>query len=107
MSKKLIKKESAAAANDKFPPFQSRYEAYGMLKSKYEEIKEEIDDIGEGILEDYWNLCRGTDETKNLLYSLESAINCSIQELIQLGTIVHKSKNLEENKNDNRPRVAD
>ena len=78
----------------------SRYEVYGVFKDKYEKIKEEIDDIGEGILVDYWKLCRGSkkrghEEAKKLLDCLEAAINCSHQELIQLDAMVKKAKNLE------------
>jgi len=102
--KKLIENE-LKAANDKFPPFQSRHEAYGILCEEYEELCEEIDDIGEGILVDYWQLCRnskncGPEEAKKLLEALESAINCGFKELIQLGAMIQKSKELEgRNKN--------
>jgi len=114
--KKLIENE-LKAANTKFPPFNSRHEAYGVLKEEYEEIKEEIDDIGIGILKDYWKLCRklknknqvapglidkgyystyGDKEAKKLLDNLEAAINCSFKELLQLGAMVQKAKKLEE-----------
>lgn len=112
---KLIENE-LKAANNKFPPFQSRHEAYGVLLEEYEEIKEEIDDIGTGIIKDYWKLCRklknknqvapglvdkgyystyGDKEAKKLLDNLEAAINCSFKELIQLGAMVQKAKILE------------
>jgi hypothetical protein len=97
--KKLIENE-LKAANDKFPPFHSRHEAYSVLLEEYQEFKEEIDDIGEGILVDYWKLCRGSknfshEEAKRLLDCLETAINCAFKELIQLGAMVKKAKNLE------------
>jgi hypothetical protein len=102
--KKLIENE-LKAANDKFPPFQSRHEAYGVLLEEYEELSAEIDDIGTGILKNYWRLCReskkrDSEEAKKLLEALEAAINCSFQELIQLGAMIQKAKELEgRNKN--------
>jgi hypothetical protein len=80
--------------------FNSRYEVYGVFKDKYEKIKEEIDDIGDGILVDYWKLCResknsDSEEAKKLLEALEAAIDCSHQGLIKLGAMVKKAKNLE------------
>jgi hypothetical protein len=102
--KKLIENE-LSAANDKFPPFQSRHEAYGVLLEEYEELSAEIDDIGTGILKNYWRLCReskkcDSEEAKKLLDSLEAAIDCSFQELIQLGAMIQKAKELEgRNKN--------
>jgi hypothetical protein len=102
--KKLIENE-LKAANDKFPPLQSRYEAYGVLLEEYEELSAEIDDIGTGILKNYWRLCReskkcDSEEAKKLLEALEAAINCSFQELIQLGAMIQKAKELEgRNKN--------
>jgi hypothetical protein len=98
--KKLIENE-LKVANDKFPPFQSRHEAYSVLLEELQELQEEIDDISYGIINDYWQLCRGSkkrnsEEAKKLLDSLESAINCAFKELIQLGAMVQKSKNLEE-----------
>ena len=100
--KKLIENE-LKVANDKFPPFQSRHEAYSVLLEELQELQEEIDDIGEGILLDYWQLCReskkrNSEEAKKLLDSLESAINCSFKELIQLGAMVKKAKILEKEK---------
>jgi hypothetical protein len=96
----LIEKE-LAAANDKFPPFQSRHEAYGVLLEELQELQEEIDDISYGIMQDYWKLCRGSkncshEEAKKLLDALEAAINCAFKELLQLGAMVQKSKKLEE-----------
>jgi hypothetical protein len=98
--KKLIENE-LKAANDKFPPFQSRHEAYGVLLEEYEELSAEIDDIGTGILKNYWRLCReskkrDSEEAKKLLEALEAAINCSFKELIQLGAMIQKAKILEE-----------
>lgn len=99
--KKLIENE-LKAANKKFTPFQSRHEAYGVLLEEYEEIKEEIDDIGTGIIKDYWRLCRdsktkayGDMEANRLLDCLDAAINCAFKELIQLGAMVQKAKTLE------------
>jgi len=98
--KKLIENE-LKVANDKFPPFQSRHEAYSVLLEELQELQEEIDDISYGIIQDYWKLCRGSkkrgpEEAKRLLDCLETAINCAFKELLQLGAMVKKSKNLEE-----------
>lgn len=112
---KLIDNE-LKAGNEQNPPFHSRHEAYGVMKEEYEELKAEIDDIGIGVLEDYWKLVRrfkhkdtvapglvekgyystyGDKEAKKLLDLLESAIKCSFKELLQLGAMVKKAKNLE------------
>lgn len=92
--KKLIENE-LREANNKFPEFQSRHEAYGVLK-------EELDDIGTGILIDYWQHCRndkynkyGNKDTNNLLDCLEAAVNCAMKELIQVGAMIQKAKFLE------------
>jgi hypothetical protein len=89
-------------ANKEFPLFQSRHEAYGVMKEELEEVIEEIKDIEIGILEDYWKLCRNSknkqhnDKNCNILLNcLESAIICSMKELIQLGAMVKKARLLE------------
>lgn len=113
---KLIENE-LNKANKQNPPFHSRHEAYGVLKEEYEELKAEIDDVGTGILEDYWKLAKkfkhkntvnqtlvedgyysiyGDKETNKLLNFLEASIKCSFKELLQLGAMVKKAKNLEE-----------
>lgn len=95
-------------ANNKFPSFQSRHEAYGLMLEEFEEAREEFDDVFTGINEDYWKFCRtdkvnNSKELDNLLKCLEASINCNIKELIQLGAMVKKAKMLEfEKRNDKK-----
>lgn len=87
-------------ANRKFPLFQSRHEAYGVILEELEELESEIKDIRIGILVDYWQkYCKNSKANlpniNNLLDCLSSGIKCAINELIQLGAMIEKAKMLE------------
>jgi hypothetical protein len=90
-------------ANEKFPQFQSRHEAFAVILEEFEEASNEIEDIETGIIEDYWDFCKGSknhepgcDEIINFLDCLDAGIMCAIKELIQIGAMVKKARILEE-----------
>jgi hypothetical protein len=92
--KKLIDLE-LERANNKFPQFKSRHEAYGVMLEEVEEAAEELEDIYEGITVDYWAACRrDKEEVADLLIHLENGVNCAIKELIQLGAMIQKAKKI-------------
>lgn len=89
-------------ANKKHPQFNSRHEAYAILKEEFEELFEEIEDVKNGINNNYWKYCRkskyyeyGNKEIIKLLKHLEVGIKWAILELLQVGAMVLKSKDME------------
>lgn len=93
-------------ANQKFPQFQSRHEAFAVMLEEYEELTNEIEDIETGILEDYWNnYCKNSKanlpNVDTLLDCLDAGIICAIKELIQLGAMVRKAKMFEKEDGEN------
>jgi hypothetical protein len=92
--KKLIDLE-LERANNKFPQFKSRHEAYGVMLEEAEEAAEELEDIYESITAYYWEACRrDEEEVADLLIHLENGVNCAIKELIQLGAMIQKAKKI-------------
>lgn len=88
-------------ANNKFPQFQSRHEAWAVILEELEESQDEIDLLTKGILKDYWKLCR-KDKNKDLynsamfiLEALQKKLKESIRELIQVGAMIKKSMQFE------------
>lgn len=98
---KLIKEE-LNNANKKFPQFQSKHEAYAIMKEELEEVIEELNQLSKGVLNDYWSLCRNSKQdnevktTKTLAVLSLKCLN-SIHELIQVGAMIEKAKIFEEN----------
>jgi hypothetical protein len=91
----LIKNE-LDRANKMFCLFNSRHQAYGVMKEEFEELIDEIKDIEIGINTDYWNLCKNdNEEIGDLLLHLECGIKNAIIEMIQLGAMIEKTKILE------------
>lgn len=88
-------------ANKKFPLFQTSHEAYGVLREELEEFNDEFKEIKQGILVDYWDLCKNDKRYNNVNYArnrlldkLEYTILNGFKELIQLGAMVKKAKML-------------
>lgn len=97
--------EELEDANEKFMQFNSRHEAYGVILEELQEANEEINDVKLGINENYWKMCRyskkikyNSKEIKVLLACLESGIVNCIHEMIQLGAMIKKARQLEEYK---------
>lgn len=103
---RLIQDELSRANNIlNLPQFQSRHEAYAVLKEEFEEAMQEINDLGAGIEVDYWKACRYDKEpehdkhnTLKLLMCMEAATICGIKELIQTAAMIRKAKLFEERK---------
>lgn len=96
----LIKTE-LERANEKFPQFHSRHEAYGVMLEELQEMLEETKYTEYGIEGDYWKACRFDKDfserrTLDLLDCLEGTIVCLIKEAVQLAAMVQKAKRLEE-----------
>lgn len=97
--------EELKEANKVYPLFQIEHEAYGVMREELEEAAEEFNNIKEGILKDYWKLCRNSKYhldnkkvTSKLLNKIEQSILYNLKELIQLGAMVKKAKLLNERK---------
>lgn len=91
--KELIK------ANKKFPKFQSRHEAYAVIKEEIEEATEETDTLKNN-LKMFWYLTRNDSLDYSELTHVLDCINDSsmngIKELLQVGAMVLKAKTLED-----------
>jgi len=93
--------EELKEANKVYPLFQTEHEAYGVMREELEEAAEEFNNIKEGIIRDYWKLCRNSKYhldnkkvTSKLLNKIEQSILHNLKELIQLGAMVKKAKML-------------
>jgi hypothetical protein len=94
MIDKLIEQE-LEKANKKFPKFNSKHEAYGVLAEEMHEAILEIDDIIEGIQEDYFKEMCGNKGSSETLSFLSIAVKRSIEELIQVGAMIKKAMEVE------------
>lgn len=97
--------EELKNANKKFPLFQTPHEAYGVMREELEESNQEFKDIKQGILVEYWELCKNDKKYNNirfmrnkLLDTLDYTIINNIKELIQLAAMVKKAKMLNNDK---------
>ena len=86
-------------ANNMNPLFSSIHEAYAIMKEEFEEVEIEIENIGIGLLDDFWKLCRDSKKTYkqeifNTLETIEKDCKKAIIELIQLSAMCKKSKKI-------------
>ena len=91
-TEKIIKliNEELDEANEKFPPFHSPHEAYGVIKEELEETKEELE-CCEKALEKYWmnvklDIKQYADITKMEVYAINVA-----KEAIQVAAMCRKT----------------
>lgn len=94
---KLIQEE-LEKANKKFPAFASRHEAYAVMKEELEEALDNLESLIETLHDEYW-MCTKLDKTEQVTtHTLKCmGIDCSkaIEELIQVGAMIEKAKEVE------------
>jgi hypothetical protein len=99
--KNLVEIELKEANKKHSATFQTRHEAYAVLKEELQEALIEIVDIVNGLEQDYFNNHCMKDKqfvpknTLRLLDCLEASTKCAIYELIQFNAMINKAKLLE------------
>lgn len=88
----LISKQ-LSSANEKFPPFNSRHEAWAVIHEEVEELDNELADTKRGLTH-YWTSIKKDADTDILVYVYNSLI-CALNELSQVAAMVKKAMVLE------------
>ena len=91
----LIDLEFERAITEHGEKFNSKVEAYGVLKEEIEEAQEDLKDIVEN-LDDFWEAIRGKINKKLMaesVFKMEYISKLLIQEAAQIGAMAKKYKN--------------
>lgn len=82
-----------SSANEKFPPFNSRHEAWAVIHEEIEELDNELADTKRGLFH-YWTAIKKNADTDILIHVYNSLI-CALNELSQVAAMVQKAMVLE------------